>query len=336
MREVLKTFFRIGRFKMAQQLILERQAIEDKNEIVSKWLWLDNYNKWRHCSEEVSQKINALPLNQSISITINKRSYRMSKTDSNTATQTNTRSNKVRPVKRIEQKYHKKDSIICWCWMDNHQVWRAFEDFISTQIESMAFNSTMDITIKGRKYQILKKKTINDACQYNVKTKRERALKRVVKYCQQKPVWQWQGDNGKVWTDLPLTTSIDIDNLGIGESFTYRVRHKSFIVVKTSDTRCEQTRTTNKKKRMLRRVSSNVHDYPTPSMEKDDVKDSHTNDHDEQDNETLNECVVCMDNEKQYVCVPCGHLCLCLDCSRIINGKCPMCRSECQVMKVFK
>ena len=36
-------------------------------------------------------------------------------------------------------------------------------------------------------------------------------------------------------------------------------------------------------------------------------------------------CVVCLDNSKQYAIVPCGHLCVCHDCSTQLLY-CPMCR----------
>ncbi|XP_019851374.1 PREDICTED: E3 ubiquitin-protein ligase XIAP-like isoform X2 [Amphimedon queenslandica] len=38
-----------------------------------------------------------------------------------------------------------------------------------------------------------------------------------------------------------------------------------------------------------------------------------------------NVCVVCLDNRKQYAIVPCGHLCVCYDCSEQLL-LCPICR----------
>jgi hypothetical protein len=40
------------------------------------------------------------------------------------------------------------------------------------------------------------------------------------------------------------------------------------------------------------------------------------------------ECVVCMDSEANYACIPCGHKCLCSnsDCSSLKD--CPLCRQE--------
>lgn len=41
------------------------------------------------------------------------------------------------------------------------------------------------------------------------------------------------------------------------------------------------------------------------------------------------ECVICMSAACNMVMVPCGHLCMCTDCSNIFNdNKCPMCRSS--------
>ncbi|KAL0489590.1 baculoviral IAP repeat-containing protein [Acrasis kona] len=42
------------------------------------------------------------------------------------------------------------------------------------------------------------------------------------------------------------------------------------------------------------------------------------------------ECVVCMENNKSHLCVPCGHYALCKECAPIIisSKMCPICRSE--------
>ena len=43
------------------------------------------------------------------------------------------------------------------------------------------------------------------------------------------------------------------------------------------------------------------------------------------------ECVVCFEEEKTIVLVPCGHYCLCKMCADTINshsGECPMCRGK--------
>lgn len=51
------------------------------------------------------------------------------------------------------------------------------------------------------------------------------------------------------------------------------------------------------------------------------------------DNEEDTDCVICMDAIKSIVLVPCGHYCLCEDCSvkleilTIGDRKCPMCRT---------
>ena len=40
-------------------------------------------------------------------------------------------------------------------------------------------------------------------------------------------------------------------------------------------------------------------------------------------------CVVCQESQKTVVLVPCGHLCLCEDCSEIEQlVSCPLCRKE--------
>ena len=47
------------------------------------------------------------------------------------------------------------------------------------------------------------------------------------------------------------------------------------------------------------------------------------------------ECVVCMDKPLEMVFVPCGHICVCEECSAQIT-RCPICRSRTQMaVKVY-
>ena len=48
------------------------------------------------------------------------------------------------------------------------------------------------------------------------------------------------------------------------------------------------------------------------------------------------ECVICMDAAPTHAAVPCGHRCLCAECSAECNMVCPMCREECiMFIRVF-
>ena len=52
------------------------------------------------------------------------------------------------------------------------------------------------------------------------------------------------------------------------------------------------------------------------------------------------ECVVCMEQEKSYVLVPCGHAVVCQSCAENIMATtraCPVCRQHVeQVIKLFR
>lgn len=54
---------------------------------------------------------------------------------------------------------------------------------------------------------------------------------------------------------------------------------------------------------------------------------------------TLEDCVVCMDNTRSHVLVPCGHCCVCESCAELIRmqgGACPTCRGETtQAIRLF-
>lgn len=42
-----------------------------------------------------------------------------------------------------------------------------------------------------------------------------------------------------------------------------------------------------------------------------------------------NVCTICFDNQIDKLCYPCGHLCVCSNCTKRINdSKCPICRKE--------
>ncbi|KAL1440726.1 hypothetical protein MTO96_009270 [Rhipicephalus appendiculatus] len=38
-------------------------------------------------------------------------------------------------------------------------------------------------------------------------------------------------------------------------------------------------------------------------------------------------CVICRTNPVEVMVLECGHVCLCTDCSELVSGSCPMCRS---------
>ncbi|XP_011406381.1 PREDICTED: putative inhibitor of apoptosis [Amphimedon queenslandica] len=77
--------------------------------------------------------------------------------------------------------------------------------------------------------------------------------------------------------------------------------------------------------------SSNPHTPPTPySLPNMHHTPSPTLTHELTRSQSLPEeedklCVVCLDNTKQYAIVPCGHLCVCHDCSQHLL-LCPICR----------
>ena len=50
---------------------------------------------------------------------------------------------------------------------------------------------------------------------------------------------------------------------------------------------------------------------------------------------TTTECTICLDDDADYAAVPCGHRCLCFNCSKTVS-QCPMCRTTISaVLRVF-
>lgn len=50
-------------------------------------------------------------------------------------------------------------------------------------------------------------------------------------------------------------------------------------------------------------------------------------------------CIVCFDNKKSQAFTGCGHMCLCDSCAEVYNkrgeDKCPMCRKESSIIKIY-
>lgn len=55
----------------------------------------------------------------------------------------------------------------------------------------------------------------------------------------------------------------------------------------------------------------------------------------------MTECVICLDGKARYACVPCGHLCICVECVSAVvpedktKGLCPVCRAESKVQRLI-
>ena len=53
----------------------------------------------------------------------------------------------------------------------------------------------------------------------------------------------------------------------------------------------------------------------------------------------MEKCVICLVEPKKFIIVPCGHQCLCQDCSLKVlaaDSMCPICRGPvAQIMRVF-
>ncbi|CAF4876029.1 unnamed protein product, partial [Rotaria sp. Silwood1] len=45
--------------------------------------------------------------------------------------------------------------------------------------------------------------------------------------------------------------------------------------------------------------------------------------------QSLGECCICLTEEKQLACMPCGHLCACVPCGYALSS-CPICRQQIQ------
>ena len=89
------------------------------------------------------------------------------------------------------------------------------------------------------------------------------------------------------------------------------------------------------KKQLEEKVEKLNENQIEDKKEENKDKGKEEKDDDDEDDEA-NECVICMDGKKEYLCIPCGHLCLCGTCKDGIK-QCPMCRADnVTVIKLFK
>jgi len=69
-------------------------------------------------------------------------------------------------------------------------------------------------------------------------------------------------------------------------------------------------------------------------LEDSDLKNIYTNLKKEKiRRKTMKKCVVCLQNEVSVVCLPCGHVCLCEDCSSNVSKRCPLDRARIKELK---
>ena len=55
----------------------------------------------------------------------------------------------------------------------------------------------------------------------------------------------------------------------------------------------------------------------------------------EEDDEDKNSCKICFEAKIDAIVIPCGHVCICLSCSKGLK-LCPMCRNDIsQVVKMY-
>ncbi|XP_065174300.1 mitochondrial E3 ubiquitin protein ligase 1-like [Atheta coriaria] len=75
-------------------------------------------------------------------------------------------------------------------------------------------------------------------------------------------------------------------------------------------------------------IARRVYNNYSKAIDKD-AKKKRVRAHDD----TLSEiqlCIVCKENPREIILLPCGHVCLCDDCSENIQDKCPVCRKPIQ------
>ena len=73
------------------------------------------------------------------------------------------------------------------------------------------------------------------------------------------------------------------------------------------------------------------------NLKKDDVDEDDVDEDDVVEEDiTQGICIACCLNNRDIICVPCGHLVLCNECQKLLSKPtCPICRKDVQFMKVI-
>jgi len=98
------------------------------------------------------------------------------------------------------------------------------------------------------------------------------------------------------------------------------------------------TTTTNNKKTKASNVSGSDSDTIDTPPKKKQKTSSNVSSQTKKGSDEDDECKVCMDAKINTVIIPCGHLCVCLECSKLLTNKtCPICKQVFhQIIKTFQ
>jgi len=96
-----------------------------------------------------------------------------------------------------------------------------------------------------------------------------------------------------------------------------------------------------KKKKEEEKKKKEEKKHALAEVGEDDEPDKKKQKKEEEEDEEAKECKICFDAEINTVIVPCGHLCVCEPCSKLItkdkNARCPICKQAVQkIVKTFK
>ena len=91
------------------------------------------------------------------------------------------------------------------------------------------------------------------------------------------------------------------------------------------------TQSINDKKRYKKEMDLFVQQYTSIDLT-EDLESENNNNKEKRTIEDSTECVICMDNPKQALIMPCLHVSSCIDCSLALD-KCPICRGNIDTIK---
>ena len=103
--------------------------------------------------------------------------------------------------------------------------------------------------------------------------------------------------------------------------------------IEDNDQYDDENITIRTKKRTYQLLEPYVDDYEDEDEDEEDEDNSinrikRCNSPCELSTNEIDQCGICYINKKRYVCIPCGHLCMCGECANKIKDVCPICRKN--------
>jgi len=224
-----------------------------------------------------------------------------------------------------------KEQSVSWAWKDNKDNWCPYDDTLSSAIEKLRNGAELQTCIGKRTYKI-RRISATKGEQKNIHSGCHRFVRRIEKNTGPVVVWQYPG-NQEQWYDYPPETSLAIERLQKGGVMEYSAEGRRYQISKIDSNVAIQKNLKSQKQRTLRKVNNGSQQS---SITLEEESQNAEKPKEVIDTQSDTSCVVCFEEDRTHILLPCGHFCLCKECAQTLK-ECPVCRAKVQqVHQVFK